>query len=130
MNTYPIFMQGGVMMYVLVLIVLVLFGIVIRTLWHLYYRGGNDFLAIESCLDSFLFWGAFAVIVGFLGTVIGYHKAMSVVVARGLANPVMVWVGSAEGLVSSIAGLLVFMGAGACWYLFRWQYLRSRQASR
>lgn len=126
MNTYPIFMQGGVMMYVLVLIVLVLFGIVIRTLWHLFLRGGNDALAIQSCLDSFLFWGAFAVVVGFLGTVIGYHKAMSVVVARGLANPVMVWVGSAEGLVSSIAGLLVFMGAGACWYLLRWQYLRGR----
>jgi hypothetical protein len=130
MQTYPIFMQGGVMMYLLLLITLVLFGIVLRTLWHLFVRGGNDSFVIQNCLDGLLFWGGFAVIIGVLGSAIGYHKAMAAVVARGLANPRYVWIGSAEGLVSSIAGMLVLAGAGVCWYLLRWQYLRGRHAAR
>jgi hypothetical protein len=130
MQTYPIFMQGGVMMFLLVLIALVLFGIVLRTLWHLFVRGGTDGIVIQNCLDGLLFWGGFAVVIGVLGTVAGYHKAMAAVVARGLANPVYVWVGLAEGMVSSIAGMFVLGGAGLCWYLLRWQYLRGRQATR
>jgi hypothetical protein len=130
MKTYPIFMQGGVTMFLLVLITLVLFGIVLRTLWHLYVRGGSDGAVIQSCLDGLLFWGGFAVVIGILGSAVGYHKAMTALVTRGIANPRAIWIGSAEGLVSSIAGMLVLGGAGLCWYLLRWQYLRGRQAAR
>ena len=130
MNTYPIFMQGGVTMFLLVLITLVLVGIVLRTLWHLFVRGGSDGAVIQNCLDGLLFWGAFAVVTGVLGSAVGYHKAMTVLVARGIANPIAIWIGSAEGLVSSIAGMLVLGGATACWYVLRWQYLRTRMTSR
>ena len=68
--------------------------------------------------------------IGVLGSAVGYHKGMAAVVAHGLVNPRAVWIGSAEGMVSSIAGLLVLAGAGSCWYLLRWQYLRGRQAAR
>jgi hypothetical protein len=64
MHLVQIFMQGGVMMYLLLLITLVLFGIVLRTLWHLFVRGGNDSFVIQNCLDGLLFWGGFAVIIG------------------------------------------------------------------
>ena len=129
MHIMQLFMQGGVMMWLLVLIALVLFGIVLRTLWHLIVRGGNDSAVIQNCLDGLLFWGGFAVIIGVLGSSIGYHKVMTVVIARGVVNPPAVWIGSAEGMVSSIAGLLVLTGAGACWYLLRWQFLKSRQTA-
>jgi hypothetical protein len=121
-----VFMEGGILMFPLVLIVLVLFGIVLRTLWHLFVRGGSDSVVIQSCLDGLLFWGGFAVVIGVLGSAVGYHKAMAAIVARGLASPRAVWIGSAEGMVSSITGLLVLAGAGACWYLLRWRYLRNR----
>jgi hypothetical protein len=120
------FMQGGLMMWFLVFIVLVVFGIVLRALWHLFIRGATDRAAIQNCLDGLLFWGAFAVIIGVLGSAVGYHKGMSAIVARGLVNPRALWIGSAEGLVSSIAGLFVLAGAGTCWYLLRWQYLKNR----
>jgi len=126
MHYMHIFMQGGVMMWLLVLIALVLFGIVLRALWHLFVRGGNDSAVIQNCLDGLLFWGGFAVIIGVLGSAIGYHKVMTVVIAHGVVNPRALWLGSAEGMVSSIAGLLVLGGAGACWYLLRLQYLRNR----
>ena len=126
MQYMHIFMAGGVMMWLLVLIALVLFGIVLRALWHLFVRGGNDSAVIQNCLDGLLFWGGFAVIIGVLGSAIGYHKVMTVVIAHGVVNPRALWLGSAEGMVSSIAGLLVLGGAGACWYLLRLQYLRNR----
>ena len=126
MHYIHIFMAGGVMMWLLVLIALVLFGIVLRALWHLFVRGGNDSAVIQNCLDGLLFWGGFAVIIGVLGSAIGYHKVMTAVIARGVVNPRALWLGSAEGMVSSIAGLLVLGGAGACWYLLRLQYLRNR----
>jgi hypothetical protein len=130
MHVTQIFMQGGVIMFVLVLITLVLLGIVIRALWHLFARGGNDRAAIQSCLDGLLFWGGFSTIVGALGSVVGYHKAMSAVVAHGVVNPPALWIGSAEGMVSSIAGLLVFAVAGFFWYILRWQFLRTTSSWR
>jgi hypothetical protein len=125
-----VFMQGGLMMWFIVFIILVVFGIVLRTLWHLFVRGGTDSAAIQNCLDGLLFWGGFAVIIGVIGSAVGFHKGMSTIVARGLVNPRALWIGSAEGLVSSIAGMFVLGGAGVCWYLLRWQYLRVRHAAR
>lgn len=125
-KAFHIFMQGGLLMFFIVFIVLVVSGIVLRALWHLFVRGGTDDAAIQNCLDGLLFWGGFAVVIGVLGSVVGYNKAMTAVVARGLVNPRALWIGSAEGMVSSITGLLVLSGAGVCWYLLRWQYLKSR----
>jgi hypothetical protein len=121
-----VFMEGGLLMWPLVLIVLMVFGIVIRACWHLFARGGSDTLAIESCLDGLLFWGGFSVIIGVLGSAVGYNKALTVLAQRGLANPRALWAGGAEGMVSSIFGLLILAGAGVCWYVLRWQYLRDR----
>ena len=129
-KAFQVFMQGGVMMWLLVMIMLVLFGIVVRTLWHHFIQGGSDSPVIQNCLDGLLFWGGFAVVIGVLGSVVGYHKGMAAIVARGLVNPRAVWIGSAEGLVSSIAGLLVLAGAGTSWYLLRWRYLRGRHIAR
>jgi hypothetical protein len=125
-----VFMQGGLLMWPLVLIGLVLYGIVLRTLWHLFVKGGSDALAIQNCLDGLLFWGGFAVIIGVLGSAVGYHKAMTVLAARGLAHPKFLWAGAAEGMVSSIAGLLILAGAGVCWYLLRWRFLAYRHIAR
>jgi len=125
-----VFMQGGILMWPLVLIVMVLIGLVLRTGWELAYRGGNNTALIQNGLDGLLFWGGFAVILGVLGTVTGYHKAMSAVIAYGIVNPRAVWIGLAEGLVSSIAGLLVLAGAGLCWFGLRWWHLRDRQAAK
>ena len=125
-----VFAQGGILMLPMMLIVLVLAGIVLRALWHLYVRGGSNAVAIQSCLDSLLFWGGFAVVIGVLGSAIGYHKVISVVEARGILNPRALWIGTAEGMVSSIAGLLVLAAAGTVWYLLRWQHLRNHHPAR
>lgn len=124
-----VFMQGGLLMWPLVLIGLVLFGILLRTLWHLLVKGGNDAVAIQSCLDGLLFWGGFSVIIGVLGSAIGYHKAMTMLAERGVLNPRALWAGAAEGMVSTVSGLLLLAVAGALWYVLRWQFLKGRHVS-
>ena len=69
-------------------------------------------------------------VIGVLGSAIGYHRVINVVVARGVLNPRALWIGTAEGMVSTIAGLLVLMAAGAAWYLLRWQHLRNHHPFR
>jgi hypothetical protein len=125
-----VFMQGGLLMWPLVLIVLVLIGIILRTSWHLFVRRGADAAVIQNGLDGLLFWGGFGVIIGVLGSVVGYHKGMTAIAARGLVNPRALWIGTAEGMVTSIAGLLVLTGAGAFWYVLRWRHLSDRQTPR
>lgn len=121
-----IFMEGGFLMYPLVFLVLVIFGIVIRTLWQLFVRSGNDTAAIQNCLDGLLFWGGFAVIVGVLGSAVGSHKSMTILAAKGLSNPKYLWAGAAEGMIPSIAGLVILAASGALWYGLRWRFLRDR----
>lgn len=128
-TAFQVFAEGGVLMWPLVFIVFVLYAIVLRTLWHIFVRGGSNPTVIQSCLDGLLFWGGFAVIIGVLGSAIGYHKALTIIAARGIVNPRALWIGTAEGMVSSIAGLLVLAGAGTCWYLLRWRFLKGRHAS-
>lgn len=121
-----VFMEGGFLMYPLVLVVLVIFGIVIRILWQLFVRSGNDTAEIQNGLDGLLFWGGFAVIVGVLGSAVGSHKSMTILAAKGLANPKYLWAGAAEVMISSIAGLVVLATSGTLWYVLRWRFLRDR----
>jgi hypothetical protein len=125
-----VFMEGGFVMWVLALIVLVLLGLVLRTLWELVFRGGTNTTLVQSGLDGLLFWGGFAVIIGVLGSAAGYHKSLSAMAAHGVANPRFIWMGAAEGLVSGVAGLSVLMVAGICWYILRWKFLDNRRTAR
>jgi hypothetical protein len=126
MNLIDVFMQGGPLMFPLVLIMTVLFEITLRLLWHLFVRGGNHASAIQSCLDGLLFWGGFAVVIGVLGSALGYNKIMSLMCERGLASFEALWIGTAEGMVSAIAGLLVLTVAGSLWLVFRTHHRRMR----
>jgi biopolymer transport protein ExbB/TolQ len=125
-----LFMEGGFVMLPILLIVLILFGLTLRTLWELVVRQGSNTALVQNGLDGLLFWGGFAVVLGLLGSVIGYNKSMSAVVARGVANPRFIWLGTAEGLVSTITGLLVLALAGLVWFALRWGFLRSRHITR
>ena len=118
-----VFMQGGLLMWPLVLILLVVLGIALGTAWRILVRGGTDRIAVQQGLDGLLFWGGFAVVIGVLGSAIGYHKSISTVAKHGLANWRAVWIGSAEAMVTTIAGLAIIVVAGACWYALRWKFL-------
>jgi hypothetical protein len=122
-----LFIEGGALMYPLALIVLVLLGLAMRTARELVLRGGTNTALVENGLDGLLFWGLFAAMLGVLGQVVGYYKGFSAMAAYGLVSPQALWLGLAEGLTSTIAGLGVLACAGTFWFLLRWRYGRVQQ---
>ena len=110
MGLIRVFAQGGPVMFPILLIGLVLAGLVARILWNLQVKGGADGEAIQSCLGGLLFWGVLAVVIGALGSALGYHKAMTAIVESGVVNPRLVWIGAAEGMVSSTLAYLLPLG--------------------
>jgi hypothetical protein len=125
-----LFIQGGAMMWPLVVIVLVLLGLTLRTARELFLRGGTNTALIQNGLDGLLFWGLFAAMLGVLGQVIGNYKGFSDVVARGLLSPRLLWMGVAEAMTSTIAGLLLLACAGVIWFVLRWRFHRTQQIVR
>jgi hypothetical protein len=122
-----VFAEGGIVMYPLVVILCVVLGVACRAAWLLRGRGEGRLAGVQSSLDRLLFWGGLAVVIGILGSAVGYHKAMAAVVARGAVNPPAVWIGTAEGMVSTLAGLILLIVAGVLWFGLRTRYLRVRR---
>lgn len=125
-----VFMQGGLMMWFLVIVALVLLGLTIRTVFELIARGGANTAVLENGLDGLLFWGVLAVVLGVLGQAVGYYKSFSAMAAYGLISFGALWKGLAEGLISSIAGMALLAVAGGLWFILRWWYLRIRPTVR
>jgi len=125
-----VFMQGGLMMWFLVIVALVLLGLTIRTVLELLVRGGANTAVVENGLDGLLFWGAVAVVLGVLGQTVGYYKSFSAMAAHGLISFRALWVGLAEGLISSIAGIGLLAVAGVLWFVLRWWYRSIRPTAR
>jgi len=121
-----IFMEGGIMMWPLILILLVVGALIVSTLLRLELGGGNDTIAIQRGLDGLLFWGGFAIVTGVLGSTLGLFKSIATVAKLGLSSPRALWIGVAESMISTIAGLAILAIAAIFWYLLRWRFLRTQ----
>jgi hypothetical protein len=127
MSLFVVFAQGGILMFPLVFILCVILGIACVGAWRLLVPTRNRLAGVQTSLDRLLVWGGFAVVIGFLGSAVGYYKAMSAVMKRGVVNPRLVWIGTAEGMVSTLAGLVVLIIAGILWFALRARYHRVRR---
>ena len=108
--------------------ILFIFGVILclaaHTAIELFGRGGNNRALVQNGLDGLLFWGIIAAVFGVFGQVIGHYKSFSAVAAHGLLSPRLLWLGAAECLTSTIAGLMVLSVAGVIWYLLRGRFHR------
>ena len=116
------FMEGGPMMWPILFILGVILCLAVFTAIELFLRGGNNRSLVQNGLDGLLFWGIIAVVFGVLGQVVGHYKCFSAMAAHGLASPRVAWIGAAECLTSTIAGLAVFTVAGILWFLLRGRF--------
>jgi len=124
------FMMGGVYMWplsILALVVLVLAAVNAARL--LGRQGGTP--AVRSSVDSILFWGAVAAVLGFVGQWTGYYKASRVIMEVGPKlgiNPAAVALGFGEALITAVVGLTILIVAAALWYVLhlRWSVLARR----
>ncbi len=104
MSPVKVFMQGGLLMFPLVFILCVILGIACLGAWRLLVPTRSRLAGVQRSLDRLLMWGGLAVIIGLLGSAVGYHKVMAVLTAHRVLSPRALWIGTAEGMVSTLAG--------------------------
>ena len=88
----------------------------------------------KAWLDAILFWGAFAMISGVLGTIVGVILAAQSIELAGSVSTALLWGGIKIALLSSAWGFLILGFASLLWFVLqlRWRLLveeRSHPAS-
>jgi biopolymer transport protein ExbB/TolQ len=118
------FSDGGFMMYPITfcaVMVLVLAG---RAALRMNAEHGSD-SQLRATIDGNLFWGSYALVLGILGTVVGIAIAAQAVEAVGQVHTQLVWGGIRVSLITTMYGLLVFLGSALVWLALRAWHRRS-----
>jgi biopolymer transport protein ExbB/TolQ len=87
-------------------------------------EAGSD-SQLRATIDGSLFWGSYALMLGILGTVVGIAIAAQAVEAVGQVHTQLVWGGIRVSLITTMYGLLVFLGAALVWLGLRSWHRRS-----
>src|SRR5690606_21197245 len=96
-----------------------------------FMRAGEDPAAedVRRGMQSVLFWGGIAVLLGLLGTVVGLVFAAQAVARVPDAPASLIWGGVGVTLITLIFGLLIFLFAALVWFgLDAWSARRLRTA--
>jgi uncharacterized membrane protein YjfL (UPF0719 family) len=112
-------MEAGPFIWPIILLTL-LIGVLF--LWNavlLLVRPTTSTASRHKSIDSVLFWGGVAAVLGLLGQWMGIHKLTRVIHEQGVVSPPMVAYGISESLLTPLAGMVVLVGAGILWSLLR-----------
>jgi hypothetical protein len=115
------FHGGGIIMYPLLMAAVGVAWLAARTAWLL-SRSDRVAVEVERSLHGVLFWGAFSVVLGLLGTVIGVIQMAQAITLAGQVEATLVWGGFGVSLITLIFGLLIFLVAGLLWFALRQWY--------
>lgn len=93
--------------------------------YRLFRPGAWGDLRSKVWVDAILFWGAFAVVSGALGTVVGVVLAAQSIEAAGEVSTTLVAGGMKVALLSAAFGLLILFFSSLIWFglQFRWRML-------
>ena len=113
-----IFQAGGYMMWPLTLIGVGVLWLTGKTAWQIGRRKQRS-PGTELSLQSILFWGAMSLLLGTLGTAIGWINMTHAIALAGEVESSLVWVGMGVTLYTLTFGILIFTIAALCWFVLR-----------
>ncbi len=109
-------MEGGLTMWFILLLAIVIAILTLANAVRLFVtRQANA--RTQSSVNAILFWSTVAVVLGWLGQWSGLYKGFVAIAQYGVANPSALILGFSESLISTIAGLTVFLVAAPCWFV-------------
>lgn len=111
-------MEAGPLIWPVILLVFVVFGLVIKNAVALIGNRGEPASRRHS-IDAVLFWGCVAAVIGFLGQWLGVMKIITMLVEHGVVSPSMVVLGLSESLLTPVAGMFVLVGSAFLWFFLR-----------
>lgn len=113
------FFAGGVMMYPITFAALVALGLTAWSAWRLWGGEPRVDARVEAAVDGVLFWGGYALLLGFLGTVVGIAVAAHAIEMVGEVHTSLVWGGIRVSLITTIYGAVILGTAALLWFVLR-----------
>jgi hypothetical protein len=111
--------QAGVLIFPILLLLLTIVVLAVRNGLALWAGHRTPAAGWRLSIDSVLFWGGLAAVLGFLGQWMGVNKMSRAVAEQGIVSPRAVTIGLAESLVTPVAGMTVLVVAAFLWFLLR-----------
>lgn len=92
---------------------------------RLFATGARATLQTKVIVDAILFWGAFGVVSGVLGTLLGMIVAADSIERAGAVSQTLVWGGMRVAILSAAFGTLILAVASLLWFgmQLRWRML-------
>jgi biopolymer transport protein ExbB/TolQ len=123
------FESGGFMMWPMLAVALGVAWLALRTALRL-RREREAPEEARRGLQSILFWGAMAVVLGMLGTVVGWVVMTRAIGLAGEVETSLVWGGFGVSLVTLVFGLLIFLFSAVAWFVLQGRYGRVAERTR
>lgn len=113
------FFSGGIMMYPITFSGVVALGLTVWAGWRLVNVQARVDPRVEAGVDGVLFWGAYALLLGVLGTVIGIATAAQAIEMVGEVHTTLVWGGIKVSLITTIWGGAILAASALSWFVLR-----------
>jgi biopolymer transport protein ExbB/TolQ len=116
------FLEGGMMMWFLLIIAIVILVLSIKKAIQLYGKQEVSKPVLESGINAIVFWGAISTIVGFFAHYLGVYHAMLAINRANDISPAIVAYGYSMSLITILSGLTIFMVSAVIWFVLRWRF--------
>ncbi len=113
------FREMGFYFWPLALIAIAVVGLALSAAARLRQAGPVDSATVEHNVNSVLFWGCVAAVVGILGQFHGIYQALKVISMAEAVAPPIIWGGLAVSFSSTLAGLGILLIASLLWAALR-----------
>jgi biopolymer transport protein ExbB/TolQ len=115
------FLSGGMMMWILLAITILIFILSIRKAIQLYGKPEHSKSVLETGINAIVFWGAIAAVFGFFAHYLGLYYAMQAIQAANDISPAIVAYGYSLSLITILSGLTIFIFSFIIWFVLRWR---------
>jgi hypothetical protein len=119
------FLTMGPMAWPLSLLVVVNVVLIVLVGVRLGDRSRRPDVVLENRLNAILFWGAMAMVLGFLGQYAGIYRALHAIIGASAISPRVVAMGFAESFTTTLFGLQIFVVSAVAWFALSTRYRRS-----
>lgn len=108
----------------LVLLTLVVVGLGIWRFIQVIQQGATKGPALQAGINTILFWGGFAAVLGLFGQFSGITRSLRVIADAPVVNPRLVYLGLYESFLSTLMGFFTLILASLIWIVLRTFYAR------
>ncbi|MEJ2542937.1 MAG: MotA/TolQ/ExbB proton channel family protein [Calditrichaceae bacterium] len=116
------FQEGGIFMWPLTAIVLIIIYLSVRVAIELFSTDSPNPEKMKLSINTILFWGATSVVLGIFAHFTGVYLAMEAIRRAHDISPAIVAQGYAMSLITVLTGLFIFLISSMIWLALRWKY--------